>query len=486
MTLNLREDFMTSPDVSAVIDIFTQRFVYRSGMLRRASVILLWASLWFSAGCNSSSDNRSADAVSDAASSRGTAPAAATADSEATGTAASPAVPAGQKPADQNQPASATPVEFIKPPLTDDEIRAGWISLFDGVSLFGWEVPTQSNWHIHEGCIVADSGERSLLLTPFRFDDFEFRCDFHLAAGGNSGVFLRTSEQPKDPAVDTYELNICDSHPTHGSGSLVGRVIAENAPKVEGAWHTFHVTCDGPRIQVQLDSMPILDFTDTSTNIRKEGRIGLQMNGGRIAFRNVCLRPLGNSELFNGSDLEKWRPVPGSVASFTISDSAIQVSGGPGFLETTDTFDDFILQLESQTNRSAVNSGVFFRAVAGTKEAPSHGYEMQIQNGTLDGDRTRPADSGTGAIFRRIPARYVVANDEEWSSQTLIAQGNQISTWVNGYQVVQWKDTRAPDPNPRRGRRDAAGHVSLQGHDETTDVSFRNLRIHPLHKAAAP
>jgi hypothetical protein len=49
--------------------------------------------------------------------------------------------------------------------------------------------------------------------------------------------------------------------------------------------------------------------------------------------------------------------------------------------------------------------------------------------------------------------------------------------WVNGYHVVDWEDTREPDENPRRGLRLEAGHISLQGHDPTTDLSFRNMRI---------
>ena len=88
---------------------------------------------------------------------------------------------------------AAGALEFVAPPLTAEEIQAGWISLFDGRTLFGWDVPTVTNWHVEDGAIVADSGDKSLLLTPFHFDDFELRCSFHVAEGGNSGIFLRTA-----------------------------------------------------------------------------------------------------------------------------------------------------------------------------------------------------------------------------------------------------------------------------------------------------
>ena len=38
-------------------------------------------------------------------------------------------------------------------------------------------------------------------------------------------------------------------------------------------------------------------------------------------------------------------------------------------------------------------------------------------------------------------------------------------------------DDRAPDENPRRGLRTEPGHISLQGHDPTTNLDFRDLRV---------
>jgi hypothetical protein len=41
-------------------------------------------------------------------------------------------------------------------------------------------------------------------------------------------------------------------------------------------------------------------------------------------------------------------------------------------------------------------------------------------------------------------------------------------------------DERKPNANPRNGKRLEAGHISLQGHDKTTDILFRNLRLAEL------
>ena len=109
-----------------------------------------------------------------------------------------------------------------------------------------------------------------------------------------------------------------------------------------------------------------------------------------------------------------------------------------------------------------------------------NGYESQIHNGYKEGDRTQPVDCGTGGIFRRASARLVNANDQEWFTKTIIAAGPHISVWVGGYQVTDWTDERQANKNPRNGLRLEKGTLQIQGHDPTTNLSFRNLRARDL------
>ncbi len=244
---------------------------------------------------------------------------------------------------------------------------------------------------------------------------------------------------------------------------------------------TMDVRVEGPRIRARFNGTPVIDFTDTSSSAASHvGHIGLQMNGGAVAFRNIALRPLGTRDLFDGRDLDGWHVVPGSKTQFDVADGTIHAAGGPGFLESNETFADFVLQFDAKTNGTNLNSGVFFRAMRGTARAPSNGYELQIHNGFKHGDRTDPVDAGTGAIYRRTKARWVIPDDRAWFTSTLIANQAHFSIWVNGVQVTDWTDPRRDDPNPRRGRRLEAGHLSLQGHDRTTDLNFRRLRIAAL------
>lgn len=370
-------------------------------------------------------------------------------------------------------------------PLTPEQIAEGWISLFDGFTLFGWESSNEEvNWHVADGCITSDNGPIGIIHTTVPFADYELKCDFRYEPGANSGVFLRSVHNPTNAQTHTYELNLADEHPTgHTTGSYVDLKQTNEPIVASGDWHTFHVTLEGDHSIVRLDGEVVLDFMDEQPDRPTSGFVGLQHNQGKVEFKNILLKPLGMTDLFNGEDLTGWRVVPGSQAEFTVEDDTIHVTAAKqGFLETEGTYGDFVFQAEAICHRDPtegepLNSGYFFRAKPGTEEAPSHGYEVQIHNGWEGDDRTQPSNCGTGGIFRRIDARRVIPSDNEWFNTTLVASGPQIAVWVNGYWVTDWEDTREPNDNPREGLRLEPGHISLQGHDPTTDLSFRNLRV---------
>jgi len=408
---------------------------------------------------------------------------------------ASPATPT-DAPKFVSPPAASIPITEPSELLSEDQFRDGWIALFDGETLFGWVANSGTNWSVKEGAIVSESGIPGLLVTTSEWRDYELRCEAWLEKGGNGGLFLRTVTHPENPAEDCLEFNLCDTHATFPTGSLVARFKPRKETKIEGDWHAIRLVVQGDRFVAEIDGETVLD--ETSPEFSKTGgsRIGLQQNGGESRYRNVFLKPLGATPLRLTGDLagtglgrfSDWRPVPGSESDFVAGDDPaidqLTIKGGPGFLESKETFGDFVLQFETKLNAKDVNSGLFFRAEEGTEAAPSNGYELQLQNTVANGDRTKPADYGdgfgTGAIFRRQRARYVNASDHEWFAVTLNAHGNHFASWVNGLQVTDFTDDRKASPNPRQGRRDAPGHLSLQGHDPKTDASFRALRIAPL------
>ncbi len=362
--------------------------------------------------------------------------------------------------------------------LTTDELAEGWILLFDGTTLYGWEPASKANWSVSDGAICVSEGEPGLLVTTSEFSDYLLRLEFRHPAETNSGVFLRTPVRPTDPSADCYELNIAapEVSPFH-TGSLVRRAKAADYAHSDD-WQTFEVEAVGGRMRVRLNCREVLDYTDPNPLAR--GRIGLQLNSGPVQFRNIKLRPLGLQSLFNGRDLAGWKEYPNLASRFSVApDGSLHVEGGRGQLETEQAFGDFVLQLEVFVHGMGLNSGVFFRCIPGEL---MNGYECQIHNGYRNADRSQPVDCGTGGFYRFQNARRVVSDDNSWTAITLAVSGNHMAAWVNGIQVSDWTDNRAPHENPRQGLRTEPGTIILQGHDPTTRLSFRHLRAAELPK----
>ena len=366
-------------------------------------------------------------------------------------------------------------------PLTDAELADGWISLFDGETLFGWKAAQQGR--------LASEGRRDLCLRRREraalhdASSSTTTCSrpiFGAAKNTNSGIFLRTAPVVgmNDITTKCYELNIAPPDNPFPTGGFVGRLKGKAVPERDGEWQSFEVTLDGAKSTVKLNGETVLEYTDPKPVGR--GYIGLQLNEGQCEFKNIKLKPLGLEPLFNGKDLTGWKNHPESKSTFTVNDKGeIHVtSTGRGALESEKQFGDFVLQMEAISHARAQQRHVH----------PQHSGRIHQRLRKPDSQRHQRRRPHAAERFwhrRHLsphPARLVVPNDKEWFHKTIVADGPHISVWVNGYQVTDWTDDRKPDKNPRNGLRTEAGTLQLQGHDPTTDLSFRNIKARELAK----
>lgn len=200
-----------------------------------------------------------------------------------------------------------------------------------------------------------------------------------------------------------------------------------------------------------------------------------------LRLRSIRFKPLGLADITPRVIGESWKPLHHAKlpeerrAFWSVKDGVLRAVGGPGCLEYKDRqFANFVLQLEVRTLAPHANGGVFFRTIPGSF---MNGYEAQIYNRCHDGDPAQPATWATGAIDDRQNARRLVSRDGTWFHYTIIASGDRIATWINGFQTADWRDERKENENPRIGKRTTAGTLQLQAHDAATDIEFRNIRI---------
>jgi hypothetical protein len=346
--------------------------------------------------------------------------------------------------------------------LTPKEIADGWILLFDGETTFGWTAPV--------GSLSAENGRLSI------------------------GGAQQASAQTVASSLFAYDLQF----ESRAEGKDEGVRLAIMPGIVVGLSSDDKAKWRAGILQVRGGTEAVIDGNTFGGMGRIDPSWSAKM-GSQLLLRNVKLRPHDMKPLFNGKDLTGWKVFPGRKSEFSVEDGAIVCKNGPGDLQTEGKYANFILQLECRSNGKHLNSGAFFRCKPNEYQ---NGYEAQIHNNfTADPPKTyvieeydpstheliakkkvqsAASDYGTGAIYRRVPARKDVAKDGEWFTMTVVAHGNHIATWVNGVQQVDWYDNRPASDNPRTGCRLEAGHISFQGHDPTTNLSFRNIRIAEL------
>lgn len=316
--------------------------------------------------------------------------------------------------------------------LTPKEVADGYVLLFDGETTFGWQI--EGEVAVKDGWLVLGGTKATTATSTAAFPGGQVFCQH---------------EYPGDlPEAKAPRLTLTEDHAD--KPLPFGPAARERVGYPIGSGRT--------RVRFTVPA------------------------GTTLKVRDVMIHPTTSDKLFAGKDLDGWKvnmADPKRVASkFEVTkDGELSVKNGPGDLVTEKAFDNFVLQFDCKTLGDGLNSGVFFRCIPGQYQ---NGYEAQVQNAFLDNDRTKPKDFGTGAIYRRVPARKVVSNDKEWFTMTVVADGRHISTWVNGYQTVDWTDDRKENENPRQGYRAAKGPLSIQGHDPTTDLRFKNIRIAEL------
>ena len=65
----------------------------------------------------------------------------------------------------------------------------------------------------------------------------------------------------------------------------------------EDGWNTYRILAVGNRIQLWLNGVQTVDYTETDESIENSGVIAIQIHGGMkgtISYKNLMLRPLAD------------------------------------------------------------------------------------------------------------------------------------------------------------------------------------------------
>ncbi len=144
-------------------------------------------------------------------------------------------------------------------------------------------------------------------------------------------------------------------------------------------------------------------------------------------------------QLFNGKDLTGWQPLPGGKGTWVVKDRILVGKGQSAFLRADKgPLTDFHLRMEA---RHVIGEG----ALIVREQSPDvvgAGYEVTLANngkGNLNtGSVAIKINKTTISGFEEQPAELTKLG--EWFTLDVIVNGNQIRTFVNGKQAVNFVD----------------------------------------------
>jgi Domain of Unknown Function (DUF1080) len=174
--------------------------------------------------------------------------------------------------------------------------------------------------------------------------------------------------------------------------------------------------------------------------------------------------------IFNGKDLDNWT-IHGTEKWYADNGELVCESGPDkayGYLSTNKQYKDFLLTLEFKQEANG-NSGVFFRSsIEGTKIS---GWQVEVA----------PAGLHTGGIYESYGRGWLIQpkpeNEQwlrmgEWNTMKILVRGDEVTTWLNGHQMVYLKDEKIGQ---------GTGFIALQIHDGGgIKVRWKNLLIQEL------
>lgn len=195
--------------------------------------------------------------------------------------------------------------------LTEEERSEGFILLFDGKTLDGWE-GDRTLWSVRDGAITGSTEGHPIrepvhLCHTREFTDFILKADIKVR-NGNSGIQFRSGVLPGSRMMG-YQADACDEgqqkngpswgnfYEQYGRGRSIMKDPFEGWSKAKSVirprdWNTYEILANEKRIQIKLNGVVTIDTTDDRAST---GLVGIQLHQGEpmeVYVRNFKVKTL--------------------------------------------------------------------------------------------------------------------------------------------------------------------------------------------------
>jgi hypothetical protein len=193
------------------------------------------------------------------------------------------------------------------PQLLADDDEKGFRPLFDGRSLTHWN-GDQTVFRIEDNAIVGGQLKERIPHNFFlehnrEYGDFELRLQFRLKGDNtNAGIQIRSRRIPDHHEMIGYQADLGQKYwgalydESRRRKILAGPDLQklEKVLKKDG-WNDYRIRCEGPRIQLWINDLKTVDYTEQDAEIPLTGKIAVQIHGGppgEAWYRNIRIKPL--------------------------------------------------------------------------------------------------------------------------------------------------------------------------------------------------
>ncbi len=205
---------------------------------------------------------------------------------------------------------AAIPAPAQSNTLHPSERAEGYVLLFDGQSLDGWDGDPKL-WTVRDGAIVGSSDGRTVETNTFLvyrqpYSDFVLRLEVRLR-NGNSGIQFRSRRIPGPGwIVHGYQADLSDAgersawgnfYEEKGRGRGLMSTPDEGWKRAKGIvrtqdWNDYEIRAEGSRVRLTLNGRVTFEGTDDRT---REGIIAIQLHSGpamQVECRSIRILPL--------------------------------------------------------------------------------------------------------------------------------------------------------------------------------------------------
>jgi len=205
--------------------------------------------------------------------------------------------------------------------LTEEEKKAGWKLLFDGVDTSAWrgykgkEFPAKG-WIAEDGALkhVAKGGGGDI-MTVEQFDNFELSLEWKVSPGANSGIIYRVTDDQPASYNTGPEMQVLDDekhgdgkNPKTSAGALYALIPCKDKKlNPVGEYNQARLLMDGTHVEHWLNGVKVVDYEWGSDDMKKliaaskfakmpkfatnaKGHIALQDHGDEVHFKNIKIR----------------------------------------------------------------------------------------------------------------------------------------------------------------------------------------------------